>query len=373
MQNKRAKKYMKYAVIDIETTGGNYNEEGITELAIHLFDGRDVTDSFVSLVNPEKEIQPYVVQLTGINNKMLRNAPKFHEVAKRIVEITEGSVLVAHNASFDYRVLKNEFSRLGYNFEVPTLCTVELSQKLIPDQETYSLGKLCRAIGIPISDRHRANGDALAALKLFEVLLQKDREMEIVKKTIREGNARDLSDRLLKILDQVPDESGLVYFHRYNGDVLYVGKGQNMKKHVNQIFLRTNKRHLALVKEMQSLTFEVTGNELVSRLKYQEEILIHRPRYNKRYSKSKTAPQGKVKFGHENMVLVDRGRSAGEKSVILIENNRYRGFGYTDLANQIHNSDILKTLVTLSRYHESQNAIIKEYLSSHRVERIIRF
>ena len=360
---------MKYAVIDIETTGGNFNEEGITEVAIHLFDGRDVTDSFISLINPEKEIQPFVVQLTGINNKMLRNAPKFHEVAKRIVEITEGSILVAHNASFDYRVLKNEFSRLGYNLELPTLCTVELSKKLIPDQETYSLGKLCRAIGIPVNDRHRANGDALAALKLFEVLLQKDQEMEIVKKTIKEGNARDLSDRLLRILDDVPDESGLIYFHRYNGDVLYVGKGQNMKKHVNQIFLRTNKTHLALVKEMQSLTYEVTGSELISRLKYQEEVLIHRPRYNKKRS----LPGKKVKFGHENMVLVDRGRSPGEKSVVLIEDNRYRGFGYTDLANQINNTEILRTLVTRSKYHESQNVIIKEYLSSHRVERIIRF
>jgi len=360
---------MKYAVLDIETTGGNYNEEGITEVAIHLFDGHDVIDSFISLVNPEKEIQPFVVQLTGINNKMLRNAPKFYEIAKRIVEITEGSVLVAHNASFDYRVLKNEFNRLGYDFEVPTLCTVELSKKLIPEQETYSLGKLCRAIGIPVSDRHRANGDALAALKLFEILLQKDQELEIVKKTIREGNARDLSDRLLRLLDEVPDASGLIYFHRYNGDVLYVGKGQNLKKHANQIFLRANKRHRALVKEMQSVTYELTGNELISRLKYQEELLLHKPRFNRNRSLSAK----KVKFGHENMVLVDRGRAPGEKSVILIEENRYRGYGYTDLANQITDLNILRTLVNTSRFHESQNQIIKEYLSSNQVERIIRF
>ena len=360
---------MKYAVLDIETTGGSYNEEGITEVAIHLFDGHDVIDSFISLVNPEREIQPFVVQLTGISNKMLRNAPKFYEIAKRIVEMTDGSVLVAHNAGFDYRVLKNEFNRLGYDFDLPTLCTVELSQKLIPDQETYSLGKLCRAIGIPVSDRHRANGDALAALKLFEILLQKDQELEIVKKTIREGNKRDLSDRLLGLLDEVPDASGLVYFHRYNGDVLYVGKGKNMKKHVNQIFLRTSKRHLALVKEMQSLSFELTGNELISRLKYQEELLIHKPRFNRR--RGLTAE--KVKFGHENMVLVDRGRSPGEKSVVLIEENRYRGYGYTDLANQINDLGILRTLVSSTRFHESQNLIIKEYLSSNRVERIIRF
>ena len=356
-------------MLDIETTGGNFNEEGITEIAIHLFDGCHAIDSFISLINPEKEIQPFVVQLTGINNRMLRNAPKFHEVAKRIVEITEGAILVAHNASFDYRVLKNEFSRLGYPLDLPTLCTVELSQKLIPDQETYSLGKLCRAIGIPISDRHRANGDAIAALKLFQVLLEKDQEMEIVKKTIREGNARDLSDKLLGLLEEVPDESGLVYFHRYNGDVVYVGKGQNLKKHVNQIFLRSTRRHQAMVKEMQSLSFDITGSELIARIKYQEELSIHRPRFNKR---KKLAPR-EVQFGHENMILIDKGRIPGEKSVILIEENQYRGYGYAELGHQITNRTVLKNLVNPTRFHKSQNIIVKEYLLRHKVEQIIRF
>ena len=215
---------MHYAVLDIETTGGQYNEEGITEIAIHRFDGVQVIDKFISLVNPEKEIQPYVVQLTGINNKMLRNAPKFHEVAKRIVEITQDCVLVAHNANFDFRVLQNQFRQLGYEYDLPTLCTVELSKILIPEQETYSLGKLCRAIGIPVSDRHRANGDAIAALKLLEVLLEKDQQKMIVKQTVRMGNQRDLSDRLLRILDEMPDQNGLFYFHRFNGDLLDIGR-----------------------------------------------------------------------------------------------------------------------------------------------------
>ena len=105
-----------YAVIDIETTGGQYNQEGITEIAIYKFDGAEVVDQFISLVNPEIPIQPFVVKLTGINNAMLRSAPKFYEVAKRIIEITDNCVLVAHNAQFDYRILKTEFKRLGYDF-----------------------------------------------------------------------------------------------------------------------------------------------------------------------------------------------------------------------------------------------------------------
>src|SRR5690606_17750625 len=97
-----------YAVLDIETTGGKYNEEGITEIAIYRFDGHKVEDQFISLINPEKEIQPFVVKLTGINNQMLQSAPKFYEVAKRIIEITENCTLVAHNAN-----LITEFYRLN--------------------------------------------------------------------------------------------------------------------------------------------------------------------------------------------------------------------------------------------------------------------
>ena len=118
-----------YAILDIETTGGQFNEEGITEIAIYKFDGHEIVDQFISLVNPEIPIQPFVVKLTGINNAMLRSAPKFYEVAKRIVEITNDCVLVAHNTAFDYRILRTEFRRLGFDFNKQTLCTVELSQK----------------------------------------------------------------------------------------------------------------------------------------------------------------------------------------------------------------------------------------------------
>ena len=174
-----------YAILDIETTGGKYDEEGITEIAIYQHDGQKVTDQFISLVNPERTIQPFVEKLTGINSKMLRNAPRFFEVAKRIIEITENCLIVAHNADFDYRILRTEFKRLGYNFERNSLCTVTLSQKMMPEMESFKLGKLVRSLGIPISDRHRAQGDALATVKLFELLLEKDSSKEILKSQIK--------------------------------------------------------------------------------------------------------------------------------------------------------------------------------------------
>jgi len=316
-----------YTIIDIETTGGKYNEEGITEIAIHKFDGNNIIDSFISLINPEKEIQPFVVNLTGINNKMLRNAPKFHEVAKRIVEITKNCTLVAHNANFDYRILRNEFKRLGYTFETSTLCTVELSKKLIPGLESYSLGKLCRNIGIPVSDRHRANGDALATVKLFEILLQKDIEKIIVKSTIKSGNQRDLSKKLLTILEELPAKTGVFYFHKFNGDILYIGKGKNIKKIVNQIFLRTSKKARVLQKQLVSVSYEITGSELIAALKYQEEITVQKPKYNK----TRKEQVQHTLFHEENMILIDKGREVLEKSVILIENNEYKGYGFADL------------------------------------------
>ena len=154
-----------YAILDIETTGGDYDQEGITEIAIYQYDGNKITDQFCSLINPKKQIQPFVKKLTGINEKMLRNAPVFFEVAKRIVEITKDCIIVAHNAAFDYRILKTEFKRLGYAYERETICTINLSKELLPDQKVFSLGKLASNLGIPFSERHRAFGDAQASVQ----------------------------------------------------------------------------------------------------------------------------------------------------------------------------------------------------------------
>ncbi len=269
-----------YTILDIETTGGKFNEEGITEIAIHKFDGHQVVDKFISLVNPEIEIQPFVVKLTGINSKMLRTAPKFHEVAKRIVEITKDTVIVAHNAQFDYRILRTEFRRLGYNFERKTLCTVALSQRLLPDAESYSLGKLVRSLGIAVSDRHRANGDALATLKLFKLLLNKDLDKSILKTVVKAETLGELSTRQLDIIDVLPSKLGMYYMHNKDGDIIFLGKSKNIKKRVNQHFTQSGDRARKLQKETKKVTFEKTGNELFALLKEYEELRRNKPKFN---------------------------------------------------------------------------------------------
>ena len=275
-----------YAILDIETTGGQFNEEGITEIAIYKFDGHEVVDQFISLVNPEKEIQPFVVKLTGINNAMLRSAPKFYEVAKRIIEITEDCIIVAHNSSFDYRILRTEFTRLGYDFIRPTLCTVELSKKLIPGMESYSLGKLVRALGIPVTDRHRASGDALATVKLFKLILSKDTEKEILISSIKAEIKSGLSPKLLDIVESLPNKTGIYYIHNEKGDLIYIGKSKNIKKRINQHFTGKTNKCKKIQLEVFTVTYEETGSELIALLKESEEIKINKPIYNRAQRKS---------------------------------------------------------------------------------------
>lgn len=278
-----------YAILDIETTGGQFNEEGITEIAIYKFDGHEIVDQFISLVNPEIPIQPFVVKLTGINNAMLRSAPKFFEVAKRIIEMTNDCVIVAHNASFDYRILRTEFGRLGYDFNQKTLCTVELSKKLLPEQPSHSLGKLVRALGIPMADRHRATGDAMATVKLFKMLLDKDLEKVIVKELIKTDIVKGIAPKLLDIVEHLPSKTGIYYIHREDGNIIFIGKSKNIKKRVNQHFTGITKSAKKIQNEVFTVTYEETGSELIALLKESEEIKINRPIYNRMSPKTNFA------------------------------------------------------------------------------------
>ncbi len=212
---------------------------------------------------------------------MLKNAPKFYEVAKRIVEITEDCIIVAHNSSFDYRILKTEFKRLGFPFKRKTLCTVELSQQLIPDMESYSLGKLTRALGIPMSDRHRANGDAMATVKLFKMLLNKDLDKVIVKDAIKVEKKSNIAPNLKDIIEELPSDTGVYYMHNAKGEIIYIGKSNNIRKRIIQHFTGTNSKSKKIQKLVHTVTFEKTGSELAALLKESAEIKANKPIFNR--------------------------------------------------------------------------------------------
>jgi DNA polymerase III subunit epsilon len=163
-----------FSIIDIETTGNSYKYGKITEIAIYQHNGQRITNSYTTLVNPEMDIPFFITDLTGISNEMVKNAPKFYEVAKTIVEMTLGRTFVAHNVQFDYKFVREEFARLGYEYNRKTMCTVQLSRQFLPGHRSYSLGRLCSDLGIKIDGRHRAAGDALATVKLFDILLKQN-------------------------------------------------------------------------------------------------------------------------------------------------------------------------------------------------------
>lgn len=271
-----------YTIIDIETTGGNAQHDKITEIALYVHDGSKVIDEFVSLINPERPIPYYISQLTGITDDMVVNAPRFFEVAKRIVELTEGKIFVAHNAPFDYRFIQSEFKQLGYNFDRETICTVRLSRKLIPGKASYSLGNLCKDLGIRINDRHRAAGDALATVKLFDLLLSVNKHNDsnaLSAVPDKKGLHPNLN---LSAISKLPEETGVYYLYDDRGELIYVGKSLNIRQRVQQ--------HLGSVKtaragEMRSrvadVSYEITGSELVALLKETEEIKKSKPIFNR--------------------------------------------------------------------------------------------
>ncbi len=216
---------------------------------------------------------------------MLRNAPKFYQVAKRIVEITEGCIIVAHNSSFDYRILKTEFKRLGFPYKRKTLCTVELSKQLIPDMESYSLGKLTRALGIAISDRHRADGDAKATVKLFKMLLNKDLKKEIITQAVKTEQKSKIASNLKAIVEEMPNETGVYYIHNEASEIIYIGKSNNIKKRITQHFTGTNSKSKKIQALVSSVSYEKTGSELIALLKESEEIKKNKPLLNRALKK----------------------------------------------------------------------------------------
>ena len=273
-----------FAIVDIETTGGSARIEKITEIAVYQHDGEKITGEFVSLVNPERNIPYFITNLTGISNEMVEEAPKFYEIARDIIEFTEGRTFVAHNARFDYSFLRQEFKSLGYNFKRNIIDTVTLCRKLIPGHRSYSLGNICKELNITINGRHRAAGDAFATVRLFELLTDRDRQIN--------GCSSDLlrNTRLSKLnpnlntakLDSIPDEPGIYYFYNEKGDLIYIGKSRNLQQRIRtHLSNNTSNRAMEMRDIIADIDWEVTGSELIALLKESSEIKTNKPVYNR--------------------------------------------------------------------------------------------
>lgn len=276
-----------YVIVDVETTGGSPKNSRITELAMYKFDGERIVDEFVTLLNPEQPIPEFIVRLTGITDKMVEGAPRFFEVAKKVIEFTTDCIFVAHNVAFDYGMFRSEFKQLGYDFRLPHLCTVRASRYVLPGHKSYSLGNISKELGIHINGRHRAGGDALATTGLFEILINKD---PLGLKTFiqQELNPKSIHPNLnLEIIEELPTKAGVYKFFNEFNQLIYIGKSINIKKRVEQ-HLRNTKtaKGLRLIQDIVRVEHELTGSELIAMLLESELIKKHQPIYNRRLRKS---------------------------------------------------------------------------------------
>ncbi|MDA8792012.1 exonuclease domain-containing protein [Bacteriovoracaceae bacterium] len=270
----------KFSLIDIETTGGSSGENKIIEIAIINLDGNQIVDQYTTLINPERTIPPFIQSLTGINDFMVKNAPKYYEIARKIVEMTEGRVFIAHNVYFDFNFIKHEFSQLGFQFNRELLCTVRLARKAFPGLKSYSLRNLCKHFKIEIVSAHRALDDAKATVTLFQKI-QKcslDLTQEVIKKRKLALPANLSQDDI----EALPTTPGIYYFYDKNHNLLYVGKSKNIKQRVSNHFRPNMKKakEIQLKNLISSIEYKVMGNELAALLYEAQEIKKLSPPYN---------------------------------------------------------------------------------------------
>lgn len=362
-----------YTIVDLEATGGKFNEESIIEIAIYKFDGVSITDQFISLVNPEKEIHPYVEKLTGISTKMLKTAPKFHEIAKRVIEITSDSVLVAHNAQFDYRILQLEFKRLGFDFSMKSICTVILSQELLPNQESYKLGRLSRSLGIPIKDRHRASGDALATVELFKILLEKDVKQEIIRKSIVEFPGEKMDNIFKDVIDNLKENTGVFYIYNDKNELVYIDFSKDIKNKLIKLF--TSKKFIPKYVQNNFKTIKVhpTGNVHIAILKTLQEIDSLKPKINNNVDPKIFSKISKPEIINEtsDFVLTFNGKKEADKSFILFKSGVIEGYGYFELFNNINSEKKINSRLVKVKESKRVKNYVYRLISEKRYKKLV--
>ena len=266
---------MLYAIVDIETTGGHASANGITEVAINIHDGNQIVERYTTLINPKRDIPIYITALTGIDDEMLKDAPIFEDVALQIYQLLHNKIFVAHNVNFDYSFLKHHLANAGYDLQCRKLCTVRLSRKVFPGKVSYSLGKLCNALQIPINNRHRASGDADATSILFNLLLEHDSEgiiAEMLKKTSKEQVLPPNLDKAA--IMKLPNQPGVYYFKDNKGKIVYVGKAKDLKKRVTSHFTgnQPNRQRQDFLRTIHHVDYVTCGTELMALILEANEI-----------------------------------------------------------------------------------------------------
>ena len=274
-----------FAIVDIETTGGNAQYGGITEIAIILHDGKSIQGKYETLVNPQQNIPNYITALTGISNYMVADAPPFENIAENIYNLLNGRIFVAHNVNFDYSFIHQHLSQCGFQWQAKKLCTVRYARKVIPGKQSYSLGNITRELNIGISNRHRAGGDATATVSLLEHLLQEDEGSIHLNELLKGRNAHGYLPMNVpeEQINELPYCPGVYYFHDKSGKVVYVGKAKNIKFRVRSHFTNNNpsQRKQEFIRNIYSISYQPCVTELMALVLEALEIKKRWPLYNR--------------------------------------------------------------------------------------------
>lgn len=454
---------LRYAIVDIETTGGFAAENQMIEIAVAIHDGVQVLERYETLLNPGRKIPPYIAGFTGISDSMVADAPAFREIALELFRLLEGKVFVAHNVNFDYSFVQKAFSDIGIHYQAKRLCTVRLSRKIIPGFKSYSLGNLCQQLGINLTNAHRAGGDCEATAILFSLLVKKDSSKHIAESLKRNNGELNLPPNLSKKqFEKLPLTPGVYYFHDEKGKVIYVGKAKSLKKRVASHFSGKNEseRKQHFMREIHSVSFELCGNELVALLLEAQEIKKLWPKYNRAmkrvdfrfglydfedrngilnlvidksrkyfrpllsfssmyearefmnqmikaysldrmycgfeklewvggqvvqkrrledkkeihaYNKRVQSAMEDLQQNRESFALIGHGRDQGEQSVVLVEEGRYKGYGFVNKDFPIQNAAELEHHIQPVLDFSESYWLIRSYMQRNVADKVIRF
>jgi DNA polymerase-3 subunit epsilon len=279
-----------FVVFDLETTGTRPDGNGITEIGAVKVRGGRVLAEFATLVDPGSPVPPQIVALTGITSAMLHDAPRIERVLPAFLEFAAGSVLVAHNASFDTGFVRAACAAHGYHWPRPAVvCTLRLARRVLTRQDTpsFKLGSLAALLGAGTEPNHRALADARATVDVLHALLERVGSVGV-------HSLEELLDYLPAVTPEqrrkrglaahLPSRPGVYLFRGPNDEVLYVGTAGDLRRRVRQYFTGSESR--GRIREMVALAQRVDAVECAHALEAQVRELrllaAHKPAYNRR-------------------------------------------------------------------------------------------
>lgn len=272
------------AFVDLETTGASATKDRITEIGIVLVDEHGVRE-WSQLVHPQMRIPLFIEQMTGISNDMVAKAPRFDDIAEQVEQLLQGRLFIAHNARFDYSFLKNEFKRLGRNFQPSVLCTVKLSRVLFPQYHRHNLDSLIERHQLTVTDRHRALADAQAIHQFWQRLsdqFDQDTLFGTLQKLVNRSSLPSQIDP--SVVHELPESPGVYLFYGENDLPLYIGKSINIRQRVLSHFSADHRhnKEMTLSQQLRRIDWIETAGELGALLTEAKLIKQRLPVHNQR-------------------------------------------------------------------------------------------